>query len=114
MFLVITMRIVGSRHKNKVSLGDGDNRELGKLIRGHGNFAETVPLALILMLLLELQGSSATLLHILGIALITGRVLHYLRVTSLVKNMNFRVAGMALTLLVITAASITLFVGAIF
>ena len=114
MFLIITMRIVFSRHKNIISLGDGNNRDLGKLIRGHGNFAETVPLALVLMLMLELQGSSAILLHSLGIALIAGRVLHYLRVTSLVKIMNFRVAGMGLTLMVITVASIRLLIGSIF
>jgi len=114
MFLIITMRIVFSRNKNKVSLGDGNNRDLGKLIRGHGNFAETVPLALVLMLMLELQGSSAILLHSLGIALIAGRILHYLRVTSVVKNMNFRVVGMGLTLMVITVASIRLLIGSIF
>jgi len=110
MFIVITLRVVVHRTKKKISLGDGKDRELGKLIRGHGNFTETVPLALVLILMLELQGANATTLHILGIALLVGRVLHYLRLTSLLKNMWFRVAGMAMTLFVILYASIRLLI----
>jgi len=111
MFIIITLRIVVCRNKKKISLGDGEDRELGKLIRGHGNFIETVPLALVLLLMLELQGAAPTTLHVLGIVFLAGRVLHYLRLTSILKNMWFRVAGMVMTLLVILYASIRLLIG---
>jgi uncharacterized protein len=38
------------------------------------NAAEYVPLALVLMLILELNGASAAWLHVLGIALVVGRL----------------------------------------
>ena len=47
-----------------------------RVIRGHANFAEYVPLALIMLGVLELSGASPYLLHGLGVALLAGRLLH--------------------------------------
>jgi len=111
IFAVITLRVAQQRYAKKQSLGDGGDKQFSKLIRGHGNFAETVPLALILLVLLELQGASAILLHILGIALVIGRVMHYLQLTGAIKPLVFRSAGMVLTLTAIIAASVRLLFG---
>jgi len=108
MFFVITMIIVVQRNKLKVSLGDGDNRDFQKLIRAHGNFTETVPIALILLVMLELKGASGIILHVLGIALLTGRILHYIKLSGMAKPFIFRVAGMVLTLGTIIVASLIL------
>lgn len=111
MFTAITLRVAQQRYSKRVSLGDGGDKQFSKLIRGHGNFTETVPLALILILLVELQGASATLLHVLGAALVIGRVMHYLQLTGTIKPLLFRTVGMVLTITVIVAASVRLLFG---
>jgi uncharacterized membrane protein YecN with MAPEG domain len=45
-------------------------------IRAHGNFAEYVPLTLLLMALCELAGVGALWLHLGGGLLLAGRILH--------------------------------------
>jgi len=45
-------------------------------LRVQANFVENVPLALVLMLLLELAGAEQIALHVLGTALVLCRVLH--------------------------------------
>jgi uncharacterized protein len=69
--------------KNNISIGDGQDDELIKRNRGQGNFIETVPLAVMLILLMELLGASSTWLHALGVLLVGGRLLHYLGITGL-------------------------------
>ncbi len=112
MFIAITLRIALLRMSKKQSLGDGGDEQFAKLIRGHGNFAETVPIALILILLLELQGSSHIMLHALGAALVIGRISHYIQLTGLVRPLIFRTGGMILTLGTIASASLRLLIGA--
>lgn len=45
-------------------------------IRVHGNFAEYVPLMLVLMLVAELNHIEPLLIHFGGVAILLGRVLH--------------------------------------
>ena len=104
-FVVITLRVALTRNSRKLSLGDGGDPEFNKLIRGQANFAETTPIALILILLLELQGANSMTLHTLGIALLAGRLAHYLQLTGSVKHLMFRVGGMILTLGTIVSAA---------
>jgi uncharacterized membrane protein YecN with MAPEG domain len=63
------------RVKLKVPLGDGGNAEMLRMIRIHGNAVEYLPLALILMLIYELNAGSHAALHAAGIALVAGRVM---------------------------------------
>jgi uncharacterized membrane protein YecN with MAPEG domain len=74
-FLVLSARVVGRRRAG-IALGDGGDKLMLRAIRGHGNFAEYVPLALILLAALELNGMSLYVLHGLGIVLLAGRLLH--------------------------------------
>jgi uncharacterized membrane protein YecN with MAPEG domain len=64
------------RGKTGISILYGDNMELAEKVRRHQNFAEYVPLALILIGALELNGGSPLFLHILGVVLIIARVAH--------------------------------------
>jgi uncharacterized membrane protein YecN with MAPEG domain len=64
------------RGKTGVSILYGDNMELAEKVRRHQNFVEYVPLALILIGVLELNGGSPMFLHILGVLLIIARVAH--------------------------------------
>ena len=74
-FLVLSYRVV-DRRRAGVYLGDGGDPEMLRVIPGHANFAEYVPLALIMLAVLELSGASPYVLHGLGLALLAGRLLH--------------------------------------
>ncbi|MEE3321435.1 MAG: MAPEG family protein [Pseudomonadota bacterium] len=77
-FLVIALaaNVVRYRLGKQVSLGDGGHKDVNRAIRAHGNTVEYVPLALILMALLELNGGGSTALHVYGILLVGGRALY--------------------------------------
>ncbi len=64
------------RGKTKISVGDGGNPDLLLAMRRHANFAEWVPLTLIIIALLEMQGAPRIAIHCLGAALIIFRLAH--------------------------------------
>ena len=72
--LALAINVTMHRVKLRVSIGDGGNPVMLRMIRVHANAAEYVPLALVLMLIYELNGGSHMVLHIIGITLIAGRV----------------------------------------
>ena len=74
-FLVLSYRVVG-RRRTGIFLGDGGDPGMLRVVRGHANFAEYVPLALIMLAILEVSGTSLLALHGLGLALLAGRLLH--------------------------------------
>jgi uncharacterized protein len=101
MQCLLTALVIARRVQAGVSLMDGGDALLTRRIRAHANFVETVPMALLLMLLLELGGLAATWLWLLGIALLTGRVLHACGL--LMRSMAWgRFSGMVLTLVVLS------------
>src|SRR5690349_15514260 len=55
LFFILSMRVIVGRGKNGPSLGDGGDVRMQRRIRGHGNFAEYVPLILVMMAMLELS-----------------------------------------------------------
>jgi len=76
LFIILSVRVIQNRRSSKVSLGDGGNALLQRAIRGQGNFAEYVPLALLLLAILEMSRFSIYVIHALGLALVIGRILH--------------------------------------
>ena len=82
LHVIFTLRVGGYRFSNNISLGDGGDKELLNRIRGHGNFIEQVPIALLLLLLNDLNGLSDTALYALGGVLLISRILHYLMITT--------------------------------
>lgn len=64
------------RGKVGVSVGDGGNADLLLAMRRHGNFTEFVPLALILIGLLEMNGVSSTAIYTFGALLVLFRLCH--------------------------------------
>lgn len=64
------------RRKHRVGIGDGDNHDLKRGIRVHGNAAENVPYAVLLLAICEFRGLSTMWLHIFGVAMVVGRLLH--------------------------------------
>jgi hypothetical protein len=76
LIVVLAGRIVAVRQSAAVTLGDGGNELLVRRIRIHGNATENIPIGLLIMLVLELNGSSSAILHGLGASLTVGRFAH--------------------------------------
>jgi len=69
-------RIGMLRHRHKISVGTGGNELLERRMRAQLNFAENVPLVLILLALIEAAGKGGAWLAPVGAAFMLGRVLH--------------------------------------
>ena len=65
-FLVLSIRVIRRHGSGGIALGDGGDPGMLRVIRGHANFAEYVPLALLLMAILELSRFSIYVLHALA------------------------------------------------
>ena len=77
IFLVpLSMRVGILRAKERIWLLDGGNEELTRRIRAQGNFVEYVPMALLLIALVELGGASRALVWGLGLTLLAARLTH--------------------------------------
>jgi len=105
LFIPITMRAGLYRAKSNISIGTGDDPELLRRVRGQGNFVETVPIALLLLIVMELMGATNVWLHTLGGTLVVGRIAHYLGLTELGPS-GLRAIGMIATLLVILISAV--------
>lgn len=92
-FIAITLRVGLYRVKTNILIGDGNDAEMVRRMRGQANFVETVPIALILLVMMELNYASATWMHSLCGLLLVARVLHYIGLTEL-GPMACRVVGM--------------------
>lgn len=76
LFIALSLRVIAARRASGVAIGINGNTGLERRARVHANFAEYVPLALVLMLMVEATGYSAWFNHALGASLIAGRILH--------------------------------------
>ena len=97
MMLWLSFRVIKLRRKLRIGLGTGGNDELLRAIRVHGNFTEQVPMTLIGLVLMEMQGMHFIILHILGIALLIGRILHVKGITASAGVSNGRFLGSFIT-----------------
>lgn len=97
VFVALSIRTLRLRRRLRVALGDGGNQLMLRAIRTHANFAEYVPLGLLLVAGTERTGAPAWLVHVTGIALLAGRLVHAFGVSKQAEVFAFRVSGMALT-----------------
>ncbi len=72
----LAFRAGSLRGKTGISIWYGDDQQLALEMRRHGNFVEFVPLALILMAILELNGMTPWVLHGAGVLLVVSRIIH--------------------------------------
>ncbi len=117
IFIVLSVRVIKVRRVARIGLGDGGNQQLLSRQRAQGNFAEYVPIALILMALAELQNAQAWIVHAIGVMLIAGRIMHAYGLTQEPKSYRFRVYGMSCTFAAIISgalANLLLPLGALF
>ncbi len=109
MFVALTFNVIRNRLKYQVALGDKSEPAMMRAIRVHGNFAEYVPIALILMGLAEGAGAHTYLTCGAATLLILGRMAHAGGVLNESKEKPVhrgRQIGMFMTLTAIIALSI--------
>ena len=97
LFIGLSVRTIGLRRRLRIAVGDAGNAEMLRAMRVHSNFAEYVPLALLLIYFTEISGAPVLLVHALGFGLLLGRVAHAYGVSQSEENLRFRVFGMAVT-----------------
>ena len=98
LFFIHSLRTIKGRSITKTSLGDGGDELMTRRIRIHGNFAEYIPLLLIILLLLEVSKVGIVLLVTFAASIILGRLLHFYGLYSKETPFWARIAGMQLTL----------------
>ena len=108
LFVALSARAIRGRRASRLSLGVAGDAVLERIVRVHANFAEYVPIALVLLLLAELDGLAPGLLHLAGLALVTGRAVHAFGVSRTPEDFRLRVAGVATTLTVIVTLAVAL------
>ncbi len=96
------------RIREKVSIGDGGNIHVIRAMRGHANFVETAPMALIILIVAAAIGTPIFVIHIGGIALVVGRFLHGYHFVQDDAPGWQRAVGMILTVVVIVLGSLGL------
>ena len=106
MFLALSIRVIGGRRLARVGLGDGGDLGLQRRMRAQANFAEYVPIVLLLMLLAELQGVSAWILHGVGACLVFRRIAHAVSISRDPEPSGGRVVGMAFTFTALGLSSV--------
>jgi uncharacterized membrane protein YecN with MAPEG domain len=58
LYAFLGVRVARMRRGEKIGFGDGDNRYLRSAIRAHANFAEYVPVIVLMNALLEMGGTA--------------------------------------------------------
>ena len=104
-FLVLSWRVIRFRQRG-FPLGDGGDPTMLRLIRGHANFAEYVPLILLMMGFLEVGHTAIYILHALGIALVVSRILHGYALSFTERSRFGRTWGAGLTFAVLGVSGV--------
>lgn len=116
LYLGLSLWVVAGRASFSVHHGDGGEDGLNRRIRAHGNFAEYVPVILLLAALIEAGGASSRTIHALLLPLLLARIVHPVGMIAPVASKQqivFRGVPMLVTWLVLLAASVLLLMRAI-
>jgi len=106
LLLVLAARVSLLRSKLGVGAGHGNDPQLARAIRVHGNAVEWIPPMLLVLLVAELDGANRTFLHVCGITFLAARIAHAMGLSRTTKSSAGRFWGMAGTWLVIVALAV--------
>lgn len=108
VYIALSINIIRKRREFKVGMGDGDNKILKKAIRAHANFAEFVPIILIMMILVEYTTANVMLIHGIGLTLVAARILQAKGLLKTEMASFERVAGTLTTFAIMAALAFML------
>jgi uncharacterized membrane protein YecN with MAPEG domain len=96
----LSLRVSTLRRPLKIGVGDGGNDVLLRRMRAHGNFAENMPIFLVLLGFVELAVGRSVWLWAAGIVFVLARIAHAFGMDRPGANI-LRVAGISLSWLVL-------------
>jgi len=109
-FVLLSIRVIRTQRRSRIALGYGEEPALVRAARVHGNFAEYVPLSLLLIYFLEISRAPSALIHGLCVVLIASRAIHAWGVSQIDEDYRLRTAGMSGTFAVIVITSLTILI----
>ena len=104
----LSLKVIKIRRSNKISIGDGGIDDLTIAIAAQSNAVEYIPISLLLLFALEYNQANMIAIHLLGAALIIGRIVHAKGLLS--SNLKQRVLGMQITIYTLLALAIANFI----
>jgi uncharacterized protein len=106
LFVVLAARVIRGRYRDRVELLDGGMPDLARRIRVHANFAEYVPLSLIVMATVEANGARPWIVHGLGVVLVAARLGHAWGLQTSTGPSAGRAGGMVATFAVLVTGGL--------
>lgn len=97
----LAIQVIKQRRVNKVAYADGGVESLQIVRTAQSNASEYIPITLILIALLELNGAKPVWVHLTGVIFVIGRIIHARGILK--QSFKGRVKGMQLTFLIIAA-----------
>ncbi|NWG23135.1 MAG: MAPEG family protein [Pseudorhodoplanes sp.] len=111
MLIVLSVRVIRLRRAAGVPIGHGGQHALERSMRVQANFAEYVPIALILLSFVEMQDWPWPAIHALCIVLLAGRLTHAFGLAREPEDFRYRVTGMAMTFAVLGISAAMILAG---
>ena len=108
IYVALSFNVIRLRMKLQIALGDGKDKQLRRAIRVHGNYAEYVPLTLMIIYFVEIQSQNLLLVHGLCSAFVLARLSHIYGVSQIRENIAFRTFGLFITGCVISISAISI------
>lgn len=111
MFVALSVRTLRLRRQLHIAVGDKGDEQMLRAMRVHANFAEYVPLSLLLVYMFEARSGTSVLIHALCICLIVGRFSHAYGVSRLDEDYRYRVFGMSMTFTALVVSAVGILAG---
>lgn len=108
LLLVLAIGVVRQRLSTNTALGDGGHPGLIKAMRSHGNAIEYVPVVMLGLAVLELNGAGSLGLHLYGSGFLIARFSHAFGMQLVNEANNFRKIGIVLTWVIMLAMGVQL------
>ena len=102
LYIRLAFGVIALRRKHGVRLGTGPQDDLEAAVRAHANFAEYVPLTLLMLALAEINGGVWPLTLLSAMLLVFGRLNHARALAR--DDIPMRVRGMKATFAAIATA----------
>lgn len=110
MLCALSGRVLLLRVRLGQPLGDGGHALLTRAVRVQGNFAEHVPMALLLLLLLEWKGLPTMVLQLYALLLVLARTVHAFGVSRIEERLVWRAMGTCVTVMLLSLGAVMLMV----
>jgi uncharacterized membrane protein YecN with MAPEG domain len=100
--------VINLRRTRRIGIGDGNDRDIARAIRVHGNFVENAAFGIAAVTLVALTGASVWAVHLVGGLMALGRALHAYGLSRSIGTSMGRVGGMVLSQTALGAAAVIL------